>query len=88
VTSPSFCKQPSHSLILSNMSTEQKTEANEPVKVFVVLRNGFRVSNSEYETADMAQREYDYWANILRRWPDNSKLEIKEIKQKRKTEMV
>lgn len=72
------------------MSSVDKTapETGEPEKVFVVLRNGFRVSNSEYENADQAQREYNYWAEIIRRWPDNSKLEIKQVKQKRKSEYV
>jgi hypothetical protein len=68
-------------------SVEQNnSETSETAKVFVVLRNGLRVSNSEYETPELAEQEYNYWVEIIRRWPDNSKLEIKQIKQKRKSE--
>lgn len=69
------------------MSTE-KTENNETEKVVIVVRNGFRVSNSEYETPEEAHHEYTYWANILKHWPDGSKLEIREINRKRKIELV
>lgn len=61
---------------MTNTATAgEKTET----VMFVVLRNGVRVSDSEYDSKIDAQREYDYWANILRRWPDGSKLEIRQL---------
>lgn len=48
-------------------------------KLYAVFRNGFRVSNTEYESETFAQPELDYWKNIISRYPDGSKLEIKTI---------
>lgn len=53
-------------------------------KVFAVFRNGHRVSNSEYSTAKEAQHEFDYWKGILSRWPDGSRLNIQELKWRRR----
>jgi hypothetical protein len=47
--------------------------------MYAVFRNGFRVSDSEYEYKMDAQRELDYWANIVKRNPDGSKLEIRQL---------
>lgn len=69
------------------MSTE-KTKNSEFEKVFVVIRNGFRVSNSEYETPEEAHHEHNYWNSLLTRWPDGSRLEIREINRKRKVELA
>ena len=48
-------------------------------KLYAVFRNGFRVSASEYEAESFAQPELDYWKNIIGRYPDGSKLEIKTV---------
>lgn len=47
--------------------------------MYAVFRNGFRVSDSEYGSKMDAQREMDYWANIIKRNPDGSKLEIRQL---------
>jgi len=49
---------------------------------YVVLRNGTRVSDSEYNNKDDARSEYDHWNKVITRWPDGSKLEIVEVKGK------
>lgn len=49
---------------------------------YVVLRNGMRVSDSEYNNKDDAKSEYDHWSKVITRWPDGSKLEIVEVKGK------
>jgi hypothetical protein len=48
-------------------------------KLYAVFRNGFRVSSSEYESESFAQPELDYWKNIISRYPDGSKLEVKAV---------
>jgi len=58
------------------MSIQDDTGAIAPAKepkMYAVFRNGTRVSDSEY----------DYWANIVRRWPDGSKLDIRELYYRR-----
>lgn len=47
---------------------------------YVVLRNGHRVSDAEYENFESAKEEYNYWKRIIERWPDGSKIEISEKK--------
>lgn len=51
---------------------------------YAVFRNGVRVSDSEYENKMQAQHEYNYWAGILKRWPDGSKLDVKEVIRRRR----
>lgn len=51
--------------------------------MYAVFRNNVRVSDSEYDSKLDAQREHDYWAGILKRYPDGSKLEIRPLNQKR-----
>ena len=46
---------------------------------YIVLRNGIKVSDEEYNDKLDAQREYEHWKKIIKRFPDGSKLEIKEI---------
>ena len=48
----------------------------------VIIRNGLRVSDLEYSTKEDAKVEYDHRETILSRWPDGSKLEICELKDK------
>jgi hypothetical protein len=60
-------------------NTVEKTET----AMYAVFRNGVRVSDSEYDSKLDAQREHDYWANILKRYPDGSKLEIRQLNNRR-----
>ncbi len=56
--------------------------SNERHTKYAVIRNGMRVSDSEYPTKDEAKSEYDHWNKVISRWPDGSKLEIVEVKGK------
>lgn len=56
--------------------------SNERQTKYAVIRNGMRVSDSEYSTKDEAKSEYDHWNKVITRWPDGSKLEIVEVKGK------
>jgi len=49
---------------------------------YVILRDGRRVSDLEYQNKEEAKTEYDHWASIIKRWPDGSKIEIVETKGK------
>ena len=49
------------------------------VVMYAVFRNGVRVSESEYDSKMAAQSEYTYWAEILKRNPDGSKLDIRAL---------
>jgi hypothetical protein len=51
--------------------------------MYAIFRNGFRVSDSEYDSKLDAQRELDYWENIIKRHPDGSKLEIRQLNYRR-----
>ena len=68
------------------MSIQDDTGAIAPAKepkMYAVFRNGTRVSDSEYDSPTAARPEHDYWANIVRRWPDGSKLDIRELYYRR-----
>lgn len=64
---------------MSNTTTGTETET----KMYAVFRNGFRVSDSEYDSKLDAQRELDYWTGIIKRNPDGSKLEIRQLNYRR-----
>ena len=64
---------------MSNKIKGSTTESSDSVK-YVVIRNGARVSDSEYHTKEDAKNEYEHWNRIITRWPDGSKLEIVEMK--------
>lgn len=59
-----------------------KLETTETV-MYAVFRNGTRVSDTEYDSKFDAQRELDYWSNIIKRYPDGSKLEIRQLNNRR-----
>jgi hypothetical protein len=63
---------------MSNNTLEQTETV-----MYAVFRNNVRVSDSEYDSKLDAQRELDYWAGIIKRYPDGSKLEIRPLNQKR-----
>jgi hypothetical protein len=64
---------------MSNTTVSSETET----KMYAVFRNGFRVSDSEYDSKLDAQRELDYWASIIKRHPDGSKIEIRQLNYRR-----
>lgn len=51
------------------------------VVMYAVFRNGIRVSESEYDSRGGAQTEYQYWAGIIKRNPDGSKLDVRPVNQ-------
>ena len=63
--------------MINTVSSETET------KMYAVFRNGYRVSDSEYDSKLDAQRELDYWTNIIKRHPDGSKLEIRQLNYRR-----
>jgi len=63
---------------MSNNTLEQTETV-----MYAVFRNNVRVSDSEYDSKLDAQREFDYWGGILKRYPDGSKLEIRALNQKK-----
>jgi hypothetical protein len=67
---------------MNDKNTDTMTPA--PERVFAVFRNDVRVSNSEYPSIKDAQHEYEYWRGIISRWPDASRLAIREMKWRRK----
>lgn len=54
------------------------------VAMYAIFRNGFRVSDSEYDSKLSAKAEYEYWTNLLKRWSDGSRLEIRQINKYRR----
>lgn len=60
---------------MSNTTVNSQTET----KMYAVFRNGYRVSDSEYDSKLDAQRELDYWAAIIKRNPDGSKIDIRQL---------
>ena len=48
-------------------------------KLFAVFRNGHRVSDAEYPSPLFAQTELEHWQNIVKKFPDGSKLEVRPI---------
>jgi hypothetical protein len=51
--------------------------------MYAIFRNGIRVSDSEYDSKLDAQREYEYWAGIIKRNPDGSKLDVRQLNHRR-----
>ena len=47
---------------------------------YIVIRDGRRVSDSEYDTTEEARSEYDFWGRVIARHPDGTKIDIKTIK--------
>jgi len=52
-------------------------------KKYVVTRSGLRVSESEYESKELAKLEFEHWRKIVSRWPDGTKIEISEFDEKK-----
>lgn len=62
----------------STILTNQENKAPNPER-YVVMRDEVRVSDDEYFSEHDAQPEYQHWLNIIKRWPDNSKIKIVKI---------
>ena len=46
---------------------------------FVVLRDGVRVSDDLHDRPEDAEHEANFWREIIKRWPDGTKVTIKKI---------
>jgi len=46
---------------------------------FIVLRDGIRVSDDMHNSEADAQHEANFWREIIKRWPDGTKVTIKKI---------
>ena len=49
-------------------------------KLYAVYRNGYRVSDAVYPSPSFATKELEHWLNIVQKFPDGSKVEVKLIK--------
>lgn len=45
-------------------------------KRYYVIRDGYRVSEREYDTEENASLEYDYWNRLTLKWDPTSKVSI------------
>jgi hypothetical protein len=54
-------------------------EVTEKKVKYIVMRNDKPLSNEEL-TLEEANQELERWQNVLKRWPDGSKLSIVEVK--------
>lgn len=70
--------------MINNLMTENTMVEKTETAMYAVFRNGFRVSDSEYDSKMDAQRELDYWTGIIKRHPDGSKLEIRQLNNRRR----
>ena len=48
-------------------------------KFYAVFRNGYRASESEYPSPLFAQKELEYWQNVVKKFPDGSKVEVRPV---------
>lgn len=48
-------------------------------KFYAVFRNGYRVSETEYPSPLFAQKELEHWQNVVKKFPDGSKVEVRQI---------
>ena len=46
---------------------------------FIVLRDSIRVSDDMHDKMENAEHEANHWREIIRRWPDGTKVTIKKI---------
>jgi hypothetical protein len=47
---------------------------------YVVMRNDKKITDEEL-SFDEAKRELERWENILKRWPDGTKVRIEPVKK-------
>lgn len=65
------------------MDKTHTTESQEQNIPFAVYRSGIRVSEMTYNTKSDAKHEADYWRNILSRWPDGTKIDVRQVGARR-----
>lgn len=53
-------------------------EITEKSDKYIVMRNDKPITNEEL-TLEEAQQELERWQNILKRWPDGTKVKIQPI---------
>jgi hypothetical protein len=46
---------------------------------FIVLRDGYRVSEDMHSKMEDAEQEAEFWRKVIRAWPDGTKVVIKKI---------
>jgi len=46
---------------------------------FIVLRDGIRVSEYMHSSEASAEIEANHWREIIKRWPDGTKVIVKKI---------
>ena len=46
---------------------------------YIVLRDGYRVSEDMHTDLKEAEIEAEFWKSVVRRWPDGTKVIIKKI---------
>lgn len=52
-------------------------------KRYYVIRDGYRVSECEYDTEENASLEYDYWNRLTLKWDPTSKVSIFDKQSKK-----
>ena len=52
------------------------TNTNEKRIKYVVTRDNMRVSETEYDNPGDAQNEVTHWENVIKRWPDGTKVKV------------
>ncbi len=54
-------------------------ETTDSGKLYAVFRNGYRVSDAVYPSPAFAQKELEHWLNIVKKFPDGSKVEVRPV---------
>jgi broad specificity polyphosphatase/5'/3'-nucleotidase SurE len=67
---------------MSHHKTNNIPTVNKQQK-YVVTRNGYRVSDNEYFSIEDAENEALYWKDIIKKWPDGSKILVEEYNDKK-----
>lgn len=65
----------------SGGKSAKSTSSNKPVS-YVVVRDGRRVSPTEYSAIENAAQEYGYWSALTNKWDPTSKVEVVEKNDK------
>lgn len=50
---------------------------------YVVTRDEYRVSDIEYQNREDASNEYIFWNNVVKKWPDGTKIDIVELDRRK-----
>jgi len=56
----------------------RKKKSGDSVKKYIVVRNGFKVSENEYGNKEDAADEYGFWNRVITNHSPSCKLEIVE----------